>query len=186
MKSAPDNKQFFAAILTNLSKAFDCICHHLLTAKLNAYGFDRNALKLIYDYIIDGLQKTKVGSSFSAYLANIYGVIQGSILGPLLFNIDLCDLFFEDYTSDFANFTDDTTPCECGPTLNKVMNNLKTTTEKPFEWFSFNNLKANATKCHLFLSPYQPVPVNIKGSITESSNFEKLLGIYIVSNFVII
>ena len=52
-----------------------------------------------------------------------------------------------------------------------------------FEWFSFNNLKANASKCHLFLSPYQPVSVNIKGSIIESSNCEKLLGIYIDSNF---
>ena len=82
----------------------------------------------------------------------------------------------------FANFAD-TTPYECGLTLNEVMNNLETTTEKMFEWFSFNNLKANASKCHLFLSPYQPVPVNIKGSIIESSNCEKLLGIYIDSNF---
>ena len=47
----------------------------------------------------------------------------------------------------------------------------------------FNNLKANASKLHLFLSPYQLVPVNIKCSIIESSNCEKLLGIYIGSNF---
>ena len=67
--------------------------------------------------------------------------------------------------------------------INEVMNNLETTTEKMFEWFSFNNLKANASKCHLFLSPYQPVPVNIKGSINENSNCEKLLGIYIDTNF---
>ena len=51
-----------------------------------------------------------------------------------------------------------------------------------FEWFSFNNLKANASKCHLFLSLYHPVPVNIKGSIIESSNCDKLLGMYIGSN----
>ena len=63
------------------------------------------------------------------------------------------------------------------------MNNLETTTEKMFEWFSFNNLKANASKHHLFLSPYQPVPINTKGPITENSNCEKLLGIYINSNF---
>ena len=160
-----------------------CICHDLLIAKLNAYGFDRNALKLIYDYLSDRSQKTKVDSSFSAYLDIICGVPQGSILGPLLFNLDLCDLFLEDYSSDFANFADDTTLYECGPTLNEVMNNLETTTEKMFKWLSFNNLKANASKCHFFLSPYQPVPVNIKGSIIESSNCEKLLGIYIDSNF---
>ena len=71
----------------------------------------------------------------------------------------------------------------CGPTLNEVMNNLEISTEKMFEWFSFNNLKANASKCHLFISPYQPFPVNIKGSIIESNNCDKLLGIYIDSNF---
>ena len=82
MKTARDNKQFCAAILTNLSKAFDCICHDLLIAKLNAYGVDQNALKLVYDYLSDRSRKIKVGSSFSDYLGIIYGVPQGSILGP--------------------------------------------------------------------------------------------------------
>ena len=111
-------------------KSFDCICHDFLIAKLNVYGFYRNAcLKLIYDYLSDRSQKTKVGSSFSAYLDIIYGVPRGSILGPLLFNID-CDLFFEDYSFDFTNFGDDTTPKECGHTLDEVMDNLAITTEK--------------------------------------------------------
>ena len=56
-----------------------------------------------------------------------------TLLGPLLFNIDHYDLFFEDYSSDFANFADDTAPYECGPTLNEIMNNLETTTAKTFE-----------------------------------------------------
>ena len=98
---------------------------------------------------------------------------QGSILGPLLFNIDLYDLFFEDYSSEFANFADDITPYECESTLNEVINDLETTAEKMFKWFHFNNLKANASDCHLFLSLQQPVPVNIKGSVIESSNCEK-------------
>ena len=57
MKIARDNKEFCAAILTDLSRAFDCICHNLLIAKLNAYGFDRNTLKLIYGYLSDRSQK---------------------------------------------------------------------------------------------------------------------------------
>ena len=88
--------------------------------------------------------------------------------------MNLCDLSFENYSSDFANFADYTTLCECGPTLNEAMNNLEITAEKMFEWFRFNNLKANASKYHMFLSPYQPVLVNIRGSIIESSNCEKL------------
>ena len=102
MKIARDRKGFCAAVLTDLSKAFDCICHDLLIAKLNAYGLERNALKLVYDYLSNRSQKTKVGSSISTYLDIVYGVPQGSILGPRLFNIDLSDLFFENYSSDFA------------------------------------------------------------------------------------
>ena len=63
MKTAHYNKEFCSAILTDLLKAFDSICHNLPIAKLNAYGFDRNALKLIYDYLSDRSQKTKVDSS---------------------------------------------------------------------------------------------------------------------------
>ena len=72
---------------------------------------------------------------------------------------------------------------ECGHSLNKVINNLETTTEKVFEWFSFNNLKGNTSKCHLFVSPYEPVSLSVRGSIIESSCCEKLLGIFIGSNF---
>ena len=158
----------------NFARLFSPTYRKLLTVsvtmsslqKLNTYGFDRNALKLIY--LSDRSQKTKAGSLFRAYLDIIYRVPQ---------------VVYHLYFANFANFADDTTYCECGPTLNEVMNNLETTTQKMFEWFSFNNLKANASKCHLFLSPYQPVSVNIKGSIIESSNCEKLLGIYTDSNF---
>ena len=52
-----------------------------------------------------------------------------------------------------------------------------------FEWFSYNNLKEYASKCHLLLSPYQPVPVNMKRSMTESRDYEKLIGIYKGNNF---
>ena len=67
MKAARDNKELCAVILADVSKTFDCICHNLLIAKLKAYGFNRNALKLIYDYLSDTSQKIKVSSSFSAF-----------------------------------------------------------------------------------------------------------------------
>ena len=95
-------------------KAFHCICHDPLNGKLNAYGFDQNALKLIYDYLSDRSQKAKVGSSFSAYLDMIYGVPQGSILSLccLTYIFVICVL-----RNNSSNFADDTTSYECGPTL---------------------------------------------------------------------
>ena len=82
IKASRDNKQFCTAILTDLSKAFDCICNNLLIAKLNVYGFDKKTLKFIYDYLNGRSQKIKVGFSFSSELDIFYGVPQGSILGP--------------------------------------------------------------------------------------------------------
>ena len=86
MKILRHNKQFCAVILRDLSKAFDCIPYDLLIAKLNAYGFDQEALKLIHCYLCDRSQKVKEGSSFRKGLDIFCGVPQMPILGPLLFN----------------------------------------------------------------------------------------------------
>ena len=77
----------FGALLTDLSKAFDCMTHDLLIAKLHALNFDMNALNLIFDYLTGRKQRVKMNSSFSSYLDIFQGVPQGSILGPLLFNL---------------------------------------------------------------------------------------------------
>ena len=118
---------------------------------MNAYGFDQEALKLIHSYLYDRSQKVKVGSSFSKELEIVCGVSQGSILGPLLFNIDICDLFFIDISSYIANYADDTTPYECAPYYEKLKENLEFTIYKIFTWFKNNNLKANATKCYKYI-----------------------------------
>ena len=99
MLLACDKKEVCEAILTDLSKAFGCISHDLLIAKLNAYGFDHNSLMLFIIIFSEDLRKTKVGSSFSDLLDILYGVPQGSILGLLPFNINLCDLFLSEYSS---------------------------------------------------------------------------------------
>ena len=73
--------------LTDLTKAFDCLKHDLLIAKLHAFGFDYKSLRVMYSYLNNRVQVIKVGSYYSEILDIIIGVHQGSILGPLLFKI---------------------------------------------------------------------------------------------------
>ena len=94
-------------------KPLEGICYELLIAKSNAYYFDEKVLKLIYDYLIERYQKIKVDLSFSSELDISYGVPQGSILGNLLFNIDICDFFFVDITYNIVNYAGNNTPYKC-------------------------------------------------------------------------
>ena len=101
-KRAIDNGKCFGALLTDLSKAFDWLEHELLIAKLNTYGFHLSALKLIHDYLSNRKQRTKINSTYSKWHDILFGVPQGSILRPLLFNIYLIDLFFVIEDTDIA------------------------------------------------------------------------------------
>ena len=94
-----DDKGFGETVLMDLSKAFDTLNYELLVAKLSAYGFNNESLTLIQFYLSNGWQKTKINKSFSKWTNLLLSVPQGSVLGRLLFNIYLNDLFFLlDYT----------------------------------------------------------------------------------------
>ena len=68
-------------------------------------------------------------------------------------------------------------------TFLETTSNLKITLDNLFNWFCYNNFKANASKCHLFLSPFNAKSINIKSSVIEGSSSEKFVGITIESNF---
>ena len=87
IKNVLDKGGIGGALLTDLKKAFDCIQHDLLIAKLYAYGFNMKSLKLLNNYLYNRKQRTKINSAYSERVNIIFGVRKGSILGPLRFNI---------------------------------------------------------------------------------------------------
>ena len=183
IKKIRDNKGVFAAVLTDLSKAFDCIPHGLLIAKLNAFGFDKKSLSFISAYLYNREQKTKVGSEFSDFLNILFGVPQGWMLGTILFIIFITDLFFINNDTDFASYADDTTPYVCGQDFSEVINFLESKVTNLFKWFHESGLIANSSKSHFLISPYETKSIQIQNSCIKASSSEELLGIKIDSNF---
>ena len=93
-RKALDNGKLASALLTDISKAFDCLDHNLMIAKLHAYGFDHNYLTYAF-YLEDNYkQRSKVNNSLSSWVPIKTRVPQGYILGPLLFNMYINDIFF--------------------------------------------------------------------------------------------
>ena len=129
-------KIFFGALLTNLSKSFDCISHKLVLAKLNAYGFTLRALRLLHSYLTNRKQRTRVNGDYSSWGEILFGVPQGSLLGPLLFNIFLCDFFLIMKETSFARYADDNTAYVTAKNLDEVIKSLEENSIKLFQWFS--------------------------------------------------
>ena len=177
-----DKSGIVGTVLMDLSKAFDSLDHELLLAKLHAYGFDRNSLLLLKSYLSDRYQKTKIGSAFSEWLMLVLGVPQGSILGPLLFNIFINDLLFFVELTDICNFADDNTIYSCDKNIEDVLSHLEHDLSIILSWFSDNNLSANPNKFQMMLlgcPPNLDVTIKAEDVTLRSSDSVTLLGITI-------
>ena len=136
-KKSLDQGGEYAALLTDLSKTFDCLPHDLIIAK--------------------------------------HGVPQGSILGPILFNIFLCDTFFMIDNIDIASYTDDNTPYSVGKSQCNIETKLQQASIKLFKWFHENGLKANQDQCHFLSSLDINTKFLLPACILENSDLKNFL-----------
>ena len=167
-----DNNETFGALLTDFFKAFDCVNHELLIAKLHAYGLDNSSLRLIHSYLNNRQQRVRIDNEFSKWSDIKDGVPQGSILGPLFFNIHICDLFYIMRNWPVANYADDTIPYTGGKNTQDVIASLENCALVLFKWFENNVVKANSDKSHLLLSTSTSSTANINGDIIKNSESE--------------
>ena len=121
---------------------FDCLPHSFLIAKLDAYGFDKTSTEYGKDY-----------ETFSSWTNILHEVPQGSILGPLVFNVFLCDLFLFKPNIDLVSYADDNTPFAMGGSSElEVINEIKSAVEILTLWFRNDCMKVNPDKFHVLLS----------------------------------
>ena len=127
----------------DLSKAFDTINHDLLIAKLKAYGFYKEALKLMKSYLKNRKQKVQINNKFSSERVVIAGVPQGSVDGPLLFNLFLNDLTFFIEQRTLSNYADDNNLSISGEDKELIKSMLSSDLMIVEDWFFQNYVILN-------------------------------------------
>ena len=181
-KSALDKSESVCALFMDLSKAFDTINHDLLLAKLKAYGFSREALTLMCSYLKNRKQKVVINNSASTTQTVIAGVPQGSIDGPLLFNLFINDLvLFIEYTA-LGNYADDNNLSITGTNIENIKKLLLADFKTVIEWFSDNYMIINPDKCKYMCmgkNSYDNDTLSLNEFNLKNSDHEIILGITI-------
>ena len=176
-----DKNEHVGCLLMDLSKAFDCLDHDLLIAKLDAYGLSNSSCKLIKSYLSDRKQRVKIQNTYSKWIELKVGVPQGSILGPLLFNIFINDIFLSiDPEVKLYNYADDNTLVFSHRKKSTMVSHLENAAQQAINWFNANAMKANPNKfqfLYLNRNKKDPIDIHLQGSSLMPDPVVKLLGV---------
>ena len=180
-KKSLDNKNFVGTVLIDLSKAFDCV-PDLLVAKLHAYGLSKDGVTFIYSYLKRRKQGVKINDT-EYFQILLSGVPQDSILGSILFNIFINDLFLFINEVELANFADDNTIYTSKKDVKEVLKVLEKESKSATDWFKINDMIVNPDKSQAMIlssdKKEKKYDLNINNSIISSEESVTLLGIEI-------
>ena len=158
IRSELDRGQITGLALMDLSKAFDSIPHPLFISKLHAYGMTCSALNLITSYLIERKQRVKLRGCTSDWAPITKGVPQGSVLGPMFFNLFLNDILFALNEAVIYNYADDNILKATADDVNEVKKILINESVKAITWFEMNLMEANPDKFQFMLLGKSVIP----------------------------
>ena len=141
-----DNNNVIGGIFMDLSKAFDCVPHDLLIAKLAAYSVDENLLMYLYSYLSNRKQCVRINNVHSSFQNVISGVPQGSIVGPTLFNCFFNDFFYFIDKASVHNFADDNSLSAFESNIKNLKLILESESKTAISWFQSNEMIVNPGK----------------------------------------
>ncbi len=181
-----DKNEHTLSVFLDLTKAFDLIDHEILLQKLHHYGIRGMALNWFHSYLKERKQFVKYNEVQSDQYEMMYGVPQGSVLGPLLFIL---------YTNDTVDcldkakgifFADDSTIYYTHSVLQTLYKCINDDLETLTDWYKANKLVLNITKTNYILFTPQTknkdintLQIKLGTDIVERKNETKFLGIFL-------
>jgi hypothetical protein len=141
-----ERKEYYSTSFLDLSKAFDCVSHDILLRKLYTYNFHPSSTRLILSYLSERSQCVRINEVLSDFSRIVYGVPQGSILGPILFLIYINDLSSYVSCADITLFADDTTVSNAEISMENLLLKKNHSISLTEEWFLANRLNLNKDK----------------------------------------
>ena len=185
-----DNSEKTAAAFIDLSTVLDSISHEILLQKFKMLKIDDNAMSMMESFLTNRQQKVTLPSGCSEWIQLYKGVPQGTVLGPLLFNIyvnDMQQMIGE--TSELVQYADNTMIYTSHGNIEETISLLENEIDKLIHFFQGHRLIINANKTEfiIFCKPWknnttQSFTSRVKNEIIQTSANVKYLGVYLDRN----